>query len=79
MDRKAIEEKLYKEDHHYRHLKDKHDELDKEIMKMEKHHPMTYDLELQIEALKKERLKLKDEMELIVVEYMKKHGEVAWL
>ncbi|ACG57130.1 hypothetical protein HY04AAS1_0440 [Hydrogenobaculum sp. Y04AAS1] len=77
MDRKAVEEKLYKEDRHYRHLKDKHDELDKEIMKMEKHRPMTSDLELQIEAIKKERLKLKDEMELIVVEYMKKHGEVA--
>ncbi len=75
MDRKAIEEKLYKEDHHYKYLKDKHDELDKEIAKMEKHHPMTSDLELQIETLKKERLKLKDEMELIVVEYIKKHGE----
>ncbi len=75
MDRKTVEEKLYEENHHYKYLKDKHDELDKEIAKMEKHHPMTSDLELQIEALKKERLKLKDEMELIAAEYIKKHGE----
>lgn len=74
MDRKTIEEKLYKENTNFKHAKDKHDELDKEIQKLEKHHPMTADLELQIEKLKKERLHYKDEMELIVSAYIKTNG-----
>ncbi len=75
MDRKTIEEKLYYENNHYKHLKDKHNELDKEIAKLEKHHPMTSELEIQIETLKKERLKYKDEMELMISKHLKEHGD----
>ncbi len=74
MEKKVIEEKLYQEDKHFKYAKDKHDELDKEIVRLEKHHPMTSDLELKIEALKKERLHYKDQMELMTSEYIKNHG-----
>lgn len=71
MDVKDIREKLYNENKEYRHLKDKHDELDKKIEKLESHHPMTGDLELEIEKLKKERLYYKDRMLLIEKNYLK--------
>ncbi len=63
--------KLYEENQEFRDVKDKHDELDKKIAKLEKHFPMTHDLELEIEKLKKEKLYLKDKMEEIIQEAMK--------
>ncbi len=71
MDVKDIKEKLYNENKEYKHLKDKHDELDKKIEKLESHYPMTTDLELEIEKLKKERLYYKDQMLLIEENYLK--------
>jgi len=71
MTRDEVVRKLYEEDHRFRWLKDKHDELDKEIAKLERHYPMTHDLELEIERLKREKLYYKDLMEQKIQEFMK--------
>ncbi len=72
MNREEIIKRLYEEDTRFREWKDRHDELDKEIAKLERHHPMTHDLELEIEKLKKEKLRYKDLMELRIQEELKK-------
>ncbi|GAB6065317.1 hypothetical protein JCM9492_04090 [Aquifex pyrophilus] len=71
MDREQIIKELYEKDPEFRELKDKHEELDKKIRKLEKHHPMTHDLEMEIEKLKKEKLRYKDMIEMKIQEYMK--------
>ena len=71
MNREQIIKELYEKDPKFKELKDKHEELDKKIKKLEKHHPMTHDLELEIEKLKKEKLYYKDMMEQKIQEYMK--------
>ena len=71
MTREEAIKKLYEEDPKFREWKDRHDELDKDIAKLEKHHPMTHDLELEIEKLKKEKLYYKDLMEQRIQEFMK--------
>ncbi len=71
MTREEIIKKLYEEDKEFREWKDKHDELDKDIAKMEKHHPMTHDLQLEIERLKRQKLYYKDLMEHRIQEYLK--------
>ncbi len=45
--------------HHLESLREKHDELDKQIQELYNHHTD----DLKVEALKKKKLKLKDEME----------------
>ena len=45
--------------HHVEHLKEKHDKLDKQIKELYEHHTN----DLTVEKLKKEKLKLKDEIE----------------
>jgi uncharacterized protein YdcH (DUF465 family) len=45
--------------HHVEHLKEKHDKLDKQIKELYEHHTD----DLTVEKLKKEKLKLKDEIE----------------
>jgi uncharacterized protein YdcH (DUF465 family) len=45
--------------HHVEHLKEKHDALDKKIKELYEHHTD----DLAVEKLKKEKLKLKDEIE----------------
>ena len=72
MNREEAIKKLYEEDPQFREWKDKHDELDKDIAKLERHHPMTHDLELEIEKLKKEKLRYKDLMEQKIQEFLKK-------
>jgi len=71
MTREEIIKELYERDKEFRALKDKHEELDKKIRKLEKHHPMTHDLELEIEKLKKEKLYYKDLIEQKIQEYIK--------
>ncbi len=71
MTREEAIKKLYEEDPKFREWKDRHDELDKDIAKLEKHHPMTHDLELEIEKLKKEKLYYKDLMEQRIQEFIK--------
>ncbi|HIP42987.1 MAG TPA: DUF465 domain-containing protein [Aquifex aeolicus] len=71
MDREQIIQELYQKDSQFKEFKDKHEELDKKIKKLEKHHPMTHDLELEIEKLKKEKLYYKDLIEQKIQEYMK--------
>ena len=44
--------------HHIEHLKEKHDNLDKEIVELEKHHTD----HLKVETLKKLKLKIKDDI-----------------
>ena len=56
--------KLKTEDHHFVRLFDKHNDLDKRIHQMEgRLEPATHE---QIETLKKEKLKLKDELYAIL-------------
>ena len=45
--------------HHLESLREKHDDLDKQIQELYEHHTD----DLKVEALKKKKLKLKDEME----------------
>jgi hypothetical protein len=45
--------------HHLESLREKHDELDKQIQELYNHHTD----DLKVEALKKKKLKFKDEME----------------
>ncbi len=71
MNREEVIRKLYEEDPKFKELKDKHDKLDKEIAKMEKHFPMTHELEMEIEKLKKEKLYYKDQMEILIQEKLK--------
>ena len=71
MTREEAIKKLYEEDPKFKEWKDRHDELDKDIAKLERHHPMTHDLELEIEKLKKEKLYYKDLMEQRIQEFMK--------
>jgi len=59
--------------HHFRTLEKKHQELDDIIDKMEKRRVLTPQEEIELERLKKERLKLRDEMLLL----MKKAKEEA--
>ena len=54
-------------DQHFQRLFDKHNALDEEITELEKQHVNQFD----IEAKKKEKLKLKDEIYSILVEYKK--------
>ncbi len=72
MNREEAIKRLYEEDPEFREWKDKHDELDKDIAKLERHHPMTHDLELEIEKLKKEKLYYKDLMERKIQEFLKR-------
>ena len=45
--------------HHLESLREKHDDLDKEIHELYEHHTD----DMKVEALKKKKLKIKDEME----------------
>ncbi len=63
MKREEIVKKLYEQDREFRQWKDRHDELDKDIAKLERHHPMTHDLKMEIEKMKKEKLYYKDLIE----------------
>jgi uncharacterized protein YdcH (DUF465 family) len=45
--------------HHVEHLKEKHDKLDKQIKELYEHHTDDF----KVEELKKQKLKLKDEIE----------------
>ncbi len=74
MRREEIIRKLYEEDRKFREWKDKHDELDKDIAKLERHRPMTHDLQLEIEKLKKEKLYYKDLMEERIQKALKGNG-----
>ena len=71
MNRELIIQELMQKDPEFRSIKLKHEELDKKIKKLEKHHPMTHDLELEIERLKKEKLYYKDIIEKRIQEYAK--------
>lgn len=59
--------------HHFKTLEEKHQELDDIIDKMEKKAVLTPQEELELEKMKKERLRLRDEMMLL----MKKAQEEA--
>ncbi|MGA1933756.1 YdcH family protein [Arcobacter sp. YIC-464] len=50
---------------HFHKLFDKHNDLDEEIMEMEKNHADQFD----IEAKKKEKLKLKDDVYEMILKY----------
>lgn len=71
MTREEAIQKLLEESKEFRHHYEKHKELDDKIDKLEKHHPMTHELEMEIEKLKKERLYHKDMMEKLINDYIK--------
>lgn len=74
MTREEAIKKLLEENKEFKQYYEKHDELNKLVDKLEKHKPMTYELQLEIEKLKKERLYYKDMMEKILQDYMKKNA-----
>lgn len=57
----------------FRYHYEKHEELDKQVDKLEKHHPMTHELEMEIERLKRERLYHRDMVEFILSNFLKEH------
>ncbi|MCS7171781.1 MAG: YdcH family protein [Aquificaceae bacterium] len=73
MRREEVIQKLLEENKEFRYHYEKHHELDATIDKLEKHHPMTHELEMEIERLKRERLYHKDIMEYMINEHMKAH------
>ncbi|MEZ0360358.1 MAG: DUF465 domain-containing protein [Hydrogenobacter sp.] len=72
MTREEVIRKLLQEDKEFKHYYEKHDELNKLVDRLERHKPMTHELELEIEKLKKEKLYYKDLMEKKIQEYLKK-------
>ncbi len=70
MTREEVIQKLLQEDKEFRYHYEKHEELDKKIDKLEKHHPMTHDLEMELEKLKKERLYHRDMVELKIQKFL---------
>jgi uncharacterized protein YdcH (DUF465 family) len=74
MTREEAIKKLLEENKEFKHYYEKHDELNKLVDKLEKHKPMTHELKLEIEKLKKERLYYKDMVEKILQDYMRKNA-----
>jgi len=64
--------KLKQENAHFAKIFEKHNELDDKIAEVEAGREHMDDLEL--EKLKKEKLKLKDEAYAMIMEYKKKHN-----
>ena len=71
MNREEAIRVLLERDKEFKYHYEKHEELDKEIDKLEKHHPMTHELEMEIERLKRERLYHKDMVEYKINEFLK--------
>ncbi len=63
---------LKQKDNHFHRLFDKHNALDEKITEMEKSNTVD---QFEIEKLKKEKLKLKDEVYSIVINYKKEHNK----
>lgn len=61
---------LKQKDGHFVKVFEKHNDLDEKIAEMEKEHADQFD----IEAKKKEKLKLKDEVYNIIVKYKKENN-----
>ena len=61
---------LKKQDGHFVKVFEKHNDLDGEISEMEKNHADQFD----VEAKKKEKLKLKDEVYNIIIKYKKENN-----
>lgn len=64
--------KIKQENAHFSKIFEKHNELDQQILDIEEGREHMEQLEL--EALKKEKLKLKDEAYAMIVEYKKEHN-----
>ncbi len=60
---KALARKKF---HHFKSLEEKHQDLDNKIDKMEKKVGLALSERLKLEALKKERLRVRDEMLLLM-------------
>ncbi len=71
MTRDEAIQRLLEESKEFRYHYERHKELDNQIDKLEKHHPMTHELEMEIERLKRERLYHKDMMEKLIQDYVK--------
>jgi uncharacterized protein YdcH (DUF465 family) len=57
---KRLFTELYESDEKFKELVDRHYELNVKVDKLEKHNPMSHALEMELENLKREKLKLKD-------------------
>ena len=64
--------KLKQENAHFAKIFEKHNELDEKIAEIEAGREHADDFEL--EKMKKEKLKLKDEAYALILEYKKKHN-----
>lgn len=61
---------LKQKDGHFVKVFEKHNDLDEEITEMEKNHADQFD----VEAKKKEKLKLKDEVYNMIIKYKKENN-----
>jgi uncharacterized protein YdcH (DUF465 family) len=57
---KRLFTELYESDEKFKEWVDRHYELNVKVDKLEKHNPMSHALEMELENLKREKLKLKD-------------------
>ena len=57
---KRLFTELYESDEKFKEWVDRHYELNVKVDKLEKHNPMCHALEMELENLKREKLKLKD-------------------
>lgn len=61
---------LKQKDAHFTKVFDKHNELDEQIQEMEKNHADQFE----VEKMKKEKLKLKDDVYDIIIKYKKENN-----
>ncbi|HID79952.1 MAG TPA: DUF465 domain-containing protein [Aquificales bacterium] len=72
---KKLFTELYENDEKFKEWVDRHYELNVKVDKLEKHNPMSHFLEMELESLKKEKLKLKDLIWAKFNEYKKQKME----
>ncbi|MBN2134645.1 MAG: DUF465 domain-containing protein [Acidobacteria bacterium] len=72
MERNDVIRDLYLNNIEYKRIKDKHSEYDNILKEFQDKRFLTGDEEIEAKRLKKEKLRLKDQLEIIIREQMKK-------
>ena len=61
--REALREELLRSDEHFRHLHEEHQQLERQLEALNQKSLHSEDDELEVKRIKREKLRLKDEME----------------
>jgi hypothetical protein len=72
MERNDVIRDLYLNNTEYKRIKDKHSEYDNILKEFQNKRFLSSDEEIEAKRLKKEKLRLKDQLEVIILEQMKK-------